>query len=107
MENREYYFYVLHCKDGTLYAGYTTNLMKRLATHNAGNGAKYTQLASRRPAHLLYAERWGTKSQAMRAEALFKQLSRKEKERYLWREGQQSISYQSFVLVNRLEEDES
>lgn len=107
MASKTYFFYVLHCKDGTLYAGYTTDLAKRLATHNAGKGAKYTQQASRRPARLLYAESWATKSQAMRAEALFKRLSRQQKESYLWREGQQTISSAQFVLVNRTEENES
>ncbi|MDO4775102.1 MAG: GIY-YIG nuclease family protein [Aerococcaceae bacterium] len=105
MGTNAYYFYVLHCQDGTLYAGYTTDLEKRLATHNAGKGAKYTQIASRRPLRLLYAERWATKSQAMRAEALFKRLSRPAKEAYLWREGQQTPESNHFVLVNRIEEE--
>lgn len=30
--------YVLECADKTLYTGYTTDLQKRLATHNAGKG---------------------------------------------------------------------
>ena len=38
-----YYTYILECADGSLYTGYTDNLEKRLAAHNAGGGAKYTR----------------------------------------------------------------
>ena len=37
------YMYVLECADGSLYTGYTTDVEKRLKTHNAGKGAKYTR----------------------------------------------------------------
>ena len=46
------YMYVLECADGSLYTGYTTNVEKRLKTHNAGKGAKYTR--ARLPVKLLY-----------------------------------------------------
>ena len=47
------------------YVGWTTDLEKRLAQHNAGTGAKSTR--GRRWA-LLYAERYRTRSQAMSRE---------------------------------------
>jgi putative endonuclease len=31
-----YFIYILECSDSTLYTGYTTDLGKRLETHNAG-----------------------------------------------------------------------
>ncbi|MBM2882158.1 GIY-YIG nuclease family protein [Streptococcus pyogenes] len=62
--------YVLECVDKTLYTGYTTDLKKRLATHNAGKGAKYTRY--RLPVSLLYYEVFDSKEAAMSAEALFK-----------------------------------
>ena len=37
------YMYVVECADGTLYTGYTTDVERRLKTHNAGKGAKYTR----------------------------------------------------------------
>ena len=46
------YTYILACVDGTLYTGWTNNLEKRLATHNAGRGGKYTR--SRLPVRLVY-----------------------------------------------------
>ena len=32
------YMYVVECADGTLYTGYTTDVERRLKTHNAGKG---------------------------------------------------------------------
>jgi len=42
-KSNNHYFYVLECADQTLYAGYTNNIEKRVAVHNAGKGAKYTR----------------------------------------------------------------
>ena len=47
----QYFTYILQCSDKTLYCGYTTDLEKRLATHNSGKGAKYTK--TRLPVKLL------------------------------------------------------
>ena len=47
-----FYVYMLECADRTIYTGYTDDLEKRLAAHNAGDGAKYTR--SRRPCNLVY-----------------------------------------------------
>ena len=98
-KTNSYFFYVLYCKDNTLYAGFTTDLAKRLAVHNAGEGAKYTRVAKRRPAKMIYAEQFETKSLAMQAEYRFKQLTRTQKESYLRNNGQQDIRSQQFVLV--------
>lgn len=99
-EDRTYYFYVLYCKDQTLYAGYTIDLTARLKTHNEGKGAKYTRLAKRRPAHMIYAEQWSTQSQAMAAEYRFKQLSRPQKEAYLQDQGVECLVGQALVLCD-------
>jgi len=84
METIKHYFYVLLCRDNTYYAGYTNNLEKRLKTHNEGKGAKYTR--ARLPVQLIYKEVFTDKSQALKAEYAFKQLSRKEKESYMRKE---------------------
>ena len=65
MESK-YYMYVLLCADGTFYGGFTNDVAKRVATHNAGKGAKYTK--TRRPVKLLYHEEFETKSAALKAE---------------------------------------
>lgn len=83
MSEQTSYFYVLYCRDNTLYGGYTTNITRRLKQHNDGTGAKYTRMKSKRPVKILYAEKYSSKSEAMKAEYAFKQLTRKQKERYL------------------------
>ena len=76
-EHQFHYMYVLVCADETLYTGYTTDVEQRVATHNAGKGAKYT--ARRVPVRLLASACFTTKHEAMSAEYHFKQLSRAEK----------------------------
>ena len=71
------YTYMVLCKDDTLYTGWTNDLQKRLVSHNAGTGAKYTK--SRRPVTMVYAEEHAEKRDAMRREAQIKRLSRREK----------------------------
>ena len=72
------YTYMVECKDGSYYTGWTNDLTKRLEAHNSGNGAKYTK--NRRPVKLVHYEEFDTKIEAMQREYAIKQLSRKEKE---------------------------
>lgn len=71
------YVYIVECSDGTLYTGWTNNLLKRIQTHNEGKGAKYTR--SRLPVKLKYYETFDTRGEAMQREYEIKRLSRKEK----------------------------
>ena len=71
------YTYIVECADGTLYCGWTNNLEKRIAEHNAGKGAKYTR--SRHPVELVYYESFDTKEEAMSREWHIKQLTRAKK----------------------------
>ena len=82
-KENSHYFYVLECSDNSYYAGYTNNLEKRIATHNAGKGAKYTR--ARGPVKCIYYETFETKQQAMAAEYAFKQLNRTKKIEYMRR----------------------
>lgn len=75
------YTYMVMCRDGSLYTGWTNNLQKRIQDHNAGKGAKYTK--SRLPVELVYYETFDTKEEAMRREYAIKQLNRKEKEKLI------------------------
>ena len=69
--------YILECADGTLYTGYTTDVERRLATHNSGKASKYTR--GRLPVKLVYLEECKEKETAMSREWHIKQLSRVEK----------------------------
>ena len=62
------FVYVIGCASPTgkrTYVGWTTDLARRLAQHNAGTGAKSTR---GRAWVLLYAERHGTPAEAMSRE---------------------------------------
>ena len=71
------YTYILLCRDGSLYTGWTNDLERRLAAHNAGTGSKYTRV--RRPVELVYHETFATRAEAMRREVQIKRLTRAEK----------------------------
>lgn len=73
--------YILRCADNTYYIGCTNDLVKRLATHNAGTGAKYTR--SRTPVTVVYSESADSRSTAQAREYALKQLSRAEKEKMI------------------------
>lgn len=72
-----YFVYIVECKDGSLYTGWTTHLENRILKHNQGKGCKYTR--ARYPVKLKYYEKFSTKSEAMKREYAIKQLNRKEK----------------------------
>ena len=64
--------------ENVVYIHLCRDLDKRVSTHNAGKGAKYTK--GRRPVKLVYWEVFSSKQEAMRREAAIKRLSRSEKE---------------------------
>ena len=71
------YVYMLRCRDGSLYTGWTNDLEKRLKAHNSGVASKYTR--ARLPAELVYFEEWESKEAAMSREWHIKRLTREEK----------------------------
>lgn len=73
--------YLLRCSDGSLYCGWTNDLQKRLDSHNAGTGGKYTR--TRLPVELVYYEEYATRQEAMSREYHIKRLSRQEKLRLI------------------------
>jgi putative endonuclease len=77
----DHHVYVIECADGTLYTGYTTDVERRVAEHDAGEGAKYTR--GRTPVTLRHVESFDSKSAAMSREYAVKSLSRAEKERLI------------------------
>ena len=69
-----WFCYLLECADGTLYAGITNALDRRLAAHNAGSASKYTR--ARLPVRLVWIERGRDRAAASRREAALKALPR-------------------------------
>ena len=78
------YVYIVECADGSLYTGWTNDLEKRIAAHNAGRGARYTR--SRRPMRLRYYETFDEKNEALRRECALKKLTHEEKQALVERE---------------------
>ena len=74
----KYWVYIIKCKDGTYYTGYTNNLKKRVALHNSGYGSKY--LKHRLPVKLVYAKEYRYCKNALRGEEKIKKFTRKQKE---------------------------
>lgn len=81
MKNRNYFVYILQCRDKTFYIGYTNDLDKRVNVHNQGLGAKYTR--GRIPVKLLYFEVFKDKSKALKREFALKKMTRKQKEKLI------------------------
>jgi putative endonuclease len=73
----EAWVYMLRCRDGSLYTGWTNDLERRLARHQAGKGSRYT--ASRLPVELALELPMPDRSTARREEARIKRLSREAK----------------------------
>lgn len=71
------FVYMLRCKDGSLYTGWTNDLEHRLAMHSSGRGAKYTR--GRGPLELVYSEEMPDKEAALRRECAIKKLRREQK----------------------------
>jgi len=72
-----YWAYMVECKHGTYYAGWTNDVKKRIAAHNDGTGAKY--LRGKGPVKLVYKKKYPTVKKAKAQERLMKLLTRKEK----------------------------
>jgi putative endonuclease len=73
--------YLLRCADGSLYCGWTTDMERRLAAHEAGTASRYTR--SRRPVELALVIAVADRSAALREEARIKRLSRADKLRLI------------------------
>ena len=69
--------YLLRCRDGSLYTGWTTDLERRIARHEAGTASRYT--ASRLPVVLELALPMDSRTAARREEARIKRLPRRAK----------------------------
>ena len=80
-ENQIWYLYILRCGDNTLYTGIAVDVEKRFAAHSAGRGAKYTR--GRWPLELVYRERCGSHSNALKREWIVKSMNRLQKEKLI------------------------
>jgi predicted GIY-YIG superfamily endonuclease len=76
--NMNHYVYIVVCRDGSLYTGYTLNIKNRIYQHNfTKSGAK--SIRGKLPVELAYSEMYTTKSEALKREKEIKSWSRKKK----------------------------
>ena len=75
-----WFVYIVRCRDGSLYAGISTDVERRLAEHRdaGGKGAKY--LRGRGPLEMVCSQVIGSRSQALKVESRFRRLSKEDKE---------------------------
>lgn len=85
VKKRPAYVYLVRCRDKTLYCGICYDLVKRIAQHNSGKGARYTR--GRGPVELCYCEVCEDWSTALKREHELKRYGRTQKEQLVaeWR----------------------
>jgi len=69
--------YILRCADGSLYTGWTVDVERRLRSHSAGRGSRYTR--SRLPVELVAQLPADSATEARRLEARIKRMPRARK----------------------------
>ncbi len=79
--DQEWFFYIVRCRDDSLYSGITVDLEGRLKAHNGGTGAKYT--SGRRPVTMVYSERYNNVSEVRKREAQVKGSPKNKKEQLI------------------------
>jgi putative endonuclease len=72
------FVYILRCRDNSLYTGCAEDILRRLAIHKSGKGAKYTR--GRLPVTLVYYEKYKDMKDGYKREYRIKKMSRKQKE---------------------------
>ena len=77
----EWHLYMIRVRSGSLYTGIATDVDRRFAEHAEGGkkGSKY--LRARRPLTLVFRQKIGTRSAALKAESAIKNLSKPVKEK--------------------------
>ena len=74
---KNWYVYLLECKDGSFYTGTTNNLEKRMKAHVEGKGSKY--VFSKGFKKILASKICKNKSEAYKCEYKIKQLPKNKK----------------------------
>ncbi len=72
-----YYVYIIVCRDGSFYTGYTRDVESRMNLHKNGKGARYTRI--HRPEKLVYTERFHTRAEAISRERRIKTMNHRQK----------------------------
>ncbi|MCU8001250.1 GIY-YIG nuclease family protein [Shewanella sp. SM101] len=74
-----WYLYLVRCANGHLYTGVTTDVTRRFSEHQSGGIKSAKYLRGKGPLTLMYQEKVGTRSDALKREIAVKKLSRAQK----------------------------
>ncbi|MDX8391825.1 MAG: GIY-YIG nuclease family protein [Mariprofundaceae bacterium] len=85
MTEKNWFLYLIRCRDNALYTGITTDVKRRFSEHQSGKGAKY--LRGKHPLKLVYQQAAGSHANALKIEIAIKKLSKKDKERMILGDG--------------------
>ena len=72
-----YFVYLIECRDGSLYAGITTDVKRRLEEHKSGKGGRYTRAKGVKK--IIHTEEYPNRSSALKREAEIKKWKREKK----------------------------
>lgn len=75
------YTYIITCKDGTYYIGYTSDIKRRMKEHESGINSKYTRAKGFKNLEIYWISK--TKSDAMKLEYFLKKLTRINKSKII------------------------
>ena len=79
----DWYLYLIRCRDSTLYTGISTDVDRRLAQHEGGGNAGSRYLKGRGPLSLVFQEKLGSKSLALKVERRVNRMSKARKEKLI------------------------
>jgi len=91
----DWYLYLIRCRDNTLYTGISTDVDRRLAQHQGEGNAGSRYLKGRGPLSLVFQEKLGSKSLALKVERRVKRMSKARKEKLI------KVSRYAVQIVNR------
>ncbi|NQT06697.1 MAG: GIY-YIG nuclease family protein [Candidatus Omnitrophica bacterium] len=77
MKQKNWFVYIVECRDKRLYTGITNDVEKRVAAHNKGKGCRFTKF--RYPVKLVYEEDCITRSAARKRELEIQGFKRNKK----------------------------
>jgi putative endonuclease len=76
-----WYLYLIRCRDNTLYTGISTDVDRRFAQHQSEGSAGSRYLKGRGPLSLVFKEKLGSRSLALKVEYRVKRMSKARKEK--------------------------
>ena len=93
--NPDWYLYLIRCRDGTLYTGITSDVDRRFAQHQGSGNAGSRYLKGRGPLSLVFQEKLGPRSLALKVERRVKRMSKARKEKLI------KVSGHAAQIINR------